>query len=148
MALRVRFLFDGSAHPSPCVCVLAEPLIGVVVGKVPDKTYDTSVATIKYSLRILLEKDSKESLPTTYEGIYNHCYTAVGGGARGQTLYDGLVMEFEKCCRNLLGELMASKVDVGSIAWLDHVVRVCVWFEGQVVRRFSQPLGYLTWVCV
>ncbi|KIM50910.1 hypothetical protein SCLCIDRAFT_12255 [Scleroderma citrinum Foug A] len=113
-----------------------------LAGKVPDKTYDTSVATIKYSLRILLEKDSKEGLPTTYEGIYNHCYTAVGGGARGQTLYDGLVMEFEKCCRNLLGELMASKVDVGSIAWLDHVVRVCVWFEGQV-RLLRSLLAYL-----
>lgn len=105
-----------------------------MLGKVPDKTYDQALSTLKYSLRILLEKDCKEILPTTYEGIYSYCYLAVGG-ARGQTLYDALVLEFERCCRNLRAELMVPKDDTDSVEWLDHFVRVCVWFEGQIVCR-------------
>ena len=111
----------------------------IVIGNVLDsKTCDNSLATVKYALRVLLEKDSKDMLPT-YEEIYDRCYTVVGG-ARGQTLYDAMVMEFERCCRNLLKELMTSKTDMDSIAWLGHFAHVCVWFEGQVVRCFlSQP---------
>ncbi|KAL4069083.1 Cullin family-domain-containing protein [Scleroderma citrinum] len=101
------------------------------VGKVLDKTSDQSLATLKHCLMISLEKETKDILPTTYEGIYNCCYTVVSGG-QGQVLYDILVMEFERCCWNLRKELMASKNDLASIEWLDRFVKVCVWFEGQV----------------
>ncbi|KAI6096574.1 hypothetical protein EDD16DRAFT_1672061 [Pisolithus croceorrhizus] len=89
--------------------------------------YDSSLARLKFCLRVILTKESREILPTTYEGVYNDCRVVVCAGAKGAT------MELDRSCCNLRNELAKAVEDEDSIEWLNRFVQVCTWFEGQVM---------------
>ncbi|KAI6137208.1 Cullin family-domain-containing protein [Pisolithus sp. B1] len=95
--------------------------------------YDSSLARLKFCLRVILTKESREILPTTYEGVYNDCRVVVCPGAKGAVLYDILAMELDRSCCNLRNELGKAMEDEDSIEWLNRFVQVCTWFEGQVM---------------
>ncbi|KAI6152900.1 Cullin family-domain-containing protein, partial [Pisolithus thermaeus] len=95
--------------------------------------YDSSLARLKFCLRVILTKESREILPTTYEGVYNDCRVVVCAGAKGAVLYDILAMELDLSCCSLRNELGKAMEDEDSIEWLNRFVQVCTWFEGQVM---------------
>lgn len=83
-------------------------------------------------MKVLLTKDTKELLVPTIDGVYESCRTAIEGGW-GAALYDALLVELERCCGSLHRELTGARHELEPIPWLDRFVRVCAWFEDQVV---------------
>ncbi|KAI6022306.1 hypothetical protein PISMIDRAFT_18761 [Pisolithus microcarpus 441] len=103
------------------------------VAQALDGLCDNSLARLKFCLRVILTRESRDILPTTYEGVFNDCRVVVCAGAKGAALYDVLVMELDRSCCNLRNELGKAVEDQDSIDWLNRFVQVCAWFEGQVM---------------
>ncbi|KAI6020834.1 Cullin family-domain-containing protein [Pisolithus microcarpus] len=103
------------------------------VAQALDSLCDNSLARLKFCLRVILTRESRDILPTTYEGVFNDCRVVVCAGVKGAALYNVLVMELDRSCCNLRNELGKAVEDQDSIDWLNRFVQVCAWFEGQVM---------------
>ena len=75
----------------------------------------------------------------TYEGIYRTCRFVVTVSNRGQSLYENLKIDLERCLGGLAGDL---KQEVSNATqWMALFVQICRWFEAQVVRQKSITRG-------
>lgn len=92
---------------------------------------DAQFALVRRCIRTILTRNSSETLPATYEGIYTACRSIVTVSNKGEGLYGCLKMELEQCVGRLSKELTETTVE--GMEWITHFVRVCQWFEAQVV---------------
>jgi hypothetical protein len=101
---------------------------------VVDKPSDDgkSFALVRRCLRIILTRDSGETIPSTYEGIYAACRYIVTVLNMGEGLYGTLKMELEQSVGRLASDLTSTS-EMG-MNWIVEFVRVCQWFELRVVR--------------
>jgi len=82
-------------------------------------------------IRIILNKNSSDVLPTSYEGIYNACQSVVAISHLGRDLYNTLKLELEKSIGNLANELcLSAEIDTGWIIFFNETFK---WFEKQIV---------------
>lgn len=83
-------------------------------------------------IRITLNRNSPDMLPTSYEGIYNACRSVVAISHLGRDLYDTLKLELEKSIGTLANELCSSAEN--DTSWIVFFNESFKWFEKQIVR--------------
>lgn len=96
-------------------------------------------ALVRRCLEIILTRDSPDNLPTTYEGIYSACRSIITVSNKGEGLYGTIKMELEKSVNRLAKGLTESTED--GMNWIVEFVKVCQWFEKQVVSQIVVRLG-------
>jgi hypothetical protein len=89
--------------------------------------------------RIILNKNSPNLLPESYEGIYNACRSLVTISHLGHDLYDVLKLELEKSIGHLANELLSLAAD--DTTWIISLNGTFKWFENQIVGHvnYSNP---------
>lgn len=90
-------------------------------------------ALVRRCLQIILTRDNPDNLRTTYEGIYSACRSIVTVSNKGEGLYGTIKMELEKSA-NRLAKGLTEFTDEG-MNWIVEFVKVCQWFEKQVVSQ-------------
>ena len=80
---------------------------------------------------MLLKRDSDETLPSPYEGIYAACRYVVTVSGKGEGLYDTLRLELEQSVGRLANDLTATAEK--GMNWIATFVKTCQWFERRVV---------------
>ncbi|OCH94183.1 Cullin-domain-containing protein [Obba rivulosa] len=83
------------------------------------------LALVRRCVRVLLDKSRYEPLPATYEQVYRACRTVVCVYGQGDTLFETVKLELEKCVNNLANGLLQDKR-------LDAFIETCAWFEKQI----------------
>lgn len=79
-----------------------------------------------------MTRDSGETIPSSYEGIYAACRSVVTVSNKGEGLYGTLTMELEQSVGRLAIDLTTSAEE--GMNWIVEFVKVCQWFELNVVR--------------
>jgi cullin-4 len=99
---------------------------------------DGPYALVRRCLQIVLTRDNPDILPTTYEGIYAACRSIVTVSNKGEGLYGAVKMELEKSMNRLAKALMEFAEE--GMNWIIEFVKVCQWFEKQVVSQIAVRL--------
>jgi hypothetical protein len=103
--------------------------------KVPLKPRDDAKVHLQRARQFIsqsLVRNEEPRFPATYEKMYNSCYYVVSVAGQGQTLYDHLTMELEKCTVGIRTELCKKPDDI--FQWLNLFAEICSWYEGRIVR--------------
>ena len=78
-----------------------------------------------------MARDSDETIPSSYEGIYTACRSVVTVSNKGEGLYDALRIELEQSVGRLANDLTTGAEK--GMNWITEFVKVCRWFESRVV---------------
>lgn len=87
---------------------------------------------LEQSISVLLEmplSEALDTLPLTYEAMYNACFAVVRIYEGGDALYDALKILLEKFVSRLKGEILMPVPEP-----LKAIVDAFEWFEKRVVR--------------
>ncbi|KAG5641762.1 hypothetical protein DXG03_004274 [Asterophora parasitica] len=107
-----------------------------IIGNSANKPVEENshLGLLRRTIRTILTLDASEGLPATYEGIYSACCSVVTVANKGEGLYGIYKLELEQCIGRLEHHLTSHPIAEGEAAtWVVELVRVCGWFEKQIV---------------
>lgn len=115
----------------PCLFLYAESAPPAV---------DTQKNLLRRCIRVILTRNpnpATDTLPLSYEAIYNTCRSLVTVSNRGDELYNFLEVELEKTIGGT-SKWLATDIEERDTEWLDCFNKVMTWLEKQIVsKRFK-----------
>ncbi|CAL1696829.1 unnamed protein product [Somion occarium] len=130
-ASRSRQPSAGSTENRENTGPLSLSLIGAPIQPHHEHYYDQDSALVKRSIRVLLSRNNKDTLPATYDKIYNACRAVICVAKKGDGISQSFKLELERC----IGELAQELVSEGKseVEYILPIIEVCAWFEKQTL---------------
>jgi cullin 4 len=128
----VRVSISGSLRECPHFVNYSRPPNTMIVAEQPytEHQIDGSLAVLRRCMRIILTRDSTDTLPLTYERIYALCRDAVVIHRNGETLGDVLKKELDQSVSRLERGL-ADDISEG-VGFALPFAHALTWFEKQL----------------
>ena len=101
---------------------------------------DALFLLLRQSIRRILTREAEVPVKHSYENIYVACRALVTLYNKGEGIYGNLKIDLEQSLGRLADHLETFQAegpeasDAPGMKWIEEFVKVCRWFEAQIVR--------------